>query len=661
MSLPFRRRTERGSSPHERARIAAARRMDEPLDADEAVWLDRHLAECAACQAIADAYLAQRLELQQMRDTPPVPPRDLWARTAAAIEASAGPPGRAAGKTRRAPLLHRLRPSPVPLGAISGVLVVVVVVGASLLSSRPLQSVVPPAGTQAAVTSLPSQSDEPRSTPIAVTADVSWAVAGDGKLEIFSSRVDEVCATTEAPDCAPIEGGEAATVTLPETELDSVILSPEESELVLFEAATSEAGGNVLVVPAPTPPGQTPPPPTPTPSIPTTEPPTPSVTPTDSPTGSIDPSNPTSPTPSATPTGSIDPNAPLAIATDVIIVGEAASYAPDGPWFAFSARPADGSQGPDIYVWQPGWPSAVPVTHDHQSIFSSWVDGRILASRAVIESDGATPSPDPGASATPSVEVTPSSSPSLAPGETPLPTIPPTARPQAFLLDPATGQETILEGIDAWLPSVDPTRRLVVFWDGTLQLDEATREWQPAEGALVLARWPEVPEPPALPSGSPPVDASGQPIDPTATPSATPTPSPSLLSPPIDGSGSPTPPQLEEPIAVLAAGPLANWDARWDETGTHLAVWIEDALDRSIGRLTLHVIDAELGELVEDADPITGRLALSGFAIGNGRLVWATPGGEDGEGTKVAVVAWTDDSIGSVETRGGNEQVVIVR
>ncbi len=380
--------------------------------------------------------------------------------------------------------------------------------------------------------------------------------------------------------------------------------------------------------------------------------------PTDSPTGSIDPSNPTG-SGSPTPSGSIDPNAPVAIATDVVIVGEAASYSSDGVWFAFSARPADGSQGPDIFVWQPGWQSAVPITHDHQSIFSSWVDGRILASRAVVESDDATPSPEPGESASPSVEATPTPTPtpSLAPGESAVPTIPPTARPQAFLLDPATGQETILEGIDAWLPSVDPTRRLVVFYDGTLRLDEATHEWQPAEGSLVLASWPEVPEPPALPSGSPPVDASGAPVDSTATPTATPTPP---ISPPVTGSGSPAPPQLEEPIAVLAAGPLTNWDARWDEAGTHLAVWLEDALDRSLGRLTLHVIDPETDQLVESAEPII-ELALPGFAIGNGRLVWATPGGEDGEGTKVAVVAWTEDAIGSVETQGSNQQVVIVR
>ena len=658
MSLPFRRRPDRGSSAHERARISAARRMDEELPPDESAWLDRHLAECDPCRAIADAYVAQRLELQAWRDTPPVPPRDLWARTAAAIEASARSSARATSGNRRPPLLHRLRPSPIPLGAISGVMVVVVVVGASLLSSRTFQSVVQPTGTQGAVVSPASKSEEPGRTPIAlpVTADVSWAVTEDGKLEIFSSRVDEVCATSEAPDCAPIEGGQAATVTLPETELDSVILSPEESELVLFEAATSETGGSVLVVPAPTPPGQTPAPPTATPSFPTTDPPTPSVPPTVPQTGRIDPSSATG-TASPTPTGSVDPNAPLAIATNVVIVGEAASYSADGVWFAFSARPADGSQGPDIYVWRPGWPSAVPVTHDHQSIFSSWVDGRILASRALIESDDATPSAAPDASASPTLEATQTPTPSLAPGESAVPSVPPMAHPQAFLLDPATGQETILEGIDAWLPSVDPTRRLVVYWDGTLRLDEATGEWQPDEGSLVLAPWPTVPEPAAQPSGSPSVDASGLPLDPTATPIATPTFS--LLSPPITGSGSP-PPRLEEPIAVLASGPLTNWDARWDETGTHLAVWIEDSLDRSLGRLTLHVIDPETSELVEQDEPII-ELALPGFAIGNGRLVWATPGGEDGEGTKVAVVAWTDDAIGSVETQGSNQQVVIVR
>ncbi len=67
--------------------------------------------------------------------------------------------------------------------------------------------------------------------------------------------------------------------------------------------------------------------------------------------------------------------------TNVTVVGRAAGYSPDGAWFAFSARPADGSVGPDIYVWHVGDPLAVALTADHASVFASWVGNQLLGSR----------------------------------------------------------------------------------------------------------------------------------------------------------------------------------------------------------------------------------------------------------------------------------------
>ena len=46
------------SSDHDRARARAAERLDGPLDADEAVWLDEHLASCGDCSAVAAEYAA---------------------------------------------------------------------------------------------------------------------------------------------------------------------------------------------------------------------------------------------------------------------------------------------------------------------------------------------------------------------------------------------------------------------------------------------------------------------------------------------------------------------------------------------------------------------------------------------------------------------------
>ena len=133
-------RTGRGpdqwSSPHERARSRAAERLDATLHPDEAAWLDAHLAECHACRAAAAAYELDRAALRSLRDIPVEPPRDLWARTAAGIEREAA--GRRAG--RRSNGARR----GIPIGAISGMAVVAVVVGASLLSGRWLERPTPP-------------------------------------------------------------------------------------------------------------------------------------------------------------------------------------------------------------------------------------------------------------------------------------------------------------------------------------------------------------------------------------------------------------------------------------------------------------------------------------------------------------------------------------
>ena len=51
--------------------------------------------------------------------------------------------------------------------------------------------------------------------------------------------------------------------------------------------------------------------------------------------------------------------------------------------------------------------------------------------------------------------------------------------------------------------------------------------------------------------------------------------------------------------------------------------------------------------------------ALPGFSIGEGRLAWATPPGQGGEGSRVQIVAWAQDGVGTVETAPGEDLVVV--
>src|SRR6185369_14311190 len=73
------------------------------------------------------AYDADRLALRSLRSHQPEPPRDLWARTAAAIEGESA----ARRSSRRGASTGRRA---IPFGALSGIAVVVVVIGASVLS-----------------------------------------------------------------------------------------------------------------------------------------------------------------------------------------------------------------------------------------------------------------------------------------------------------------------------------------------------------------------------------------------------------------------------------------------------------------------------------------------------------------------------------------------
>src|SRR5262245_4332986 len=152
MTLPFRRRHHDSEATHDRARALTSRQMIEALEADESGWLANHLDDCAECRQDREAYLADRDLLRALRDTTPEPPRDLWARTSAALDQEAARHGRrgaAQGATpapapapdrRRAPLRG------VPFGALAGALIVAVVIGVSIIP-RPVSPTTPPGGT----------------------------------------------------------------------------------------------------------------------------------------------------------------------------------------------------------------------------------------------------------------------------------------------------------------------------------------------------------------------------------------------------------------------------------------------------------------------------------------------------------------------------------
>jgi len=163
---------------------------------------------------------------------------------------------------------------------------------------------------------------------------------------------------------------------------------------------------------------------------------------------------------------------------------------------------------------------------------------------------------------------------------------------------------------------VDPTNRSVVFWSGDQALDPATNTWIPTNGQLVTADW----------------QALVGPGEVTAIP--------------LPGS------------AGLAG--VTNWDVRWDPSGRHLAVWIADATDRSMGRLSFFAVnpDGSVGETL-----LADIAALPGLSLGSDRLAWASPPGQNGQGSTISVYAWSEDGAGSLHGAPdpGTDEIVVAR
>ena len=182
-----------------------------------------------------------------------MPPRDLWARTSSAIDLERGRTSvrtqRTAGRTTSS---VRSRSS-FPLGALTGAIALVFVVGATLLSGQRLPPTVPdgtvsvPTGATAAVTPFPVA---PR--------EAKFVIGSGDELEITTSNISEVCPMDAGPTCetARISTGQDAGVSTAQGVHEAVI-NPSKSHVVLG------TGNAVVVVPMITP---SPVVPTPTPA-----------------------------------------------------------------------------------------------------------------------------------------------------------------------------------------------------------------------------------------------------------------------------------------------------------------------------------------------------------------------------------------------------------
>ncbi|HYH91987.1 MAG TPA: zf-HC2 domain-containing protein [Candidatus Saccharimonadales bacterium] len=639
----IRRRPDHWASAHERARVRAAERLDGPLGLAEAAWLDEHLAACPACAAVAQAYDDDRLALRGLRDLEPEPPRDLWARTAAAIERESTARGRSAAPGRER------GGSRLPLGALSGLAVIAVVVGVSAVSSgllffgdQPSDGVAGAAPNAAIDSGAEAASGGgiqayAAPTPIIVGAgDVAYVAGAGSELAYSNVGVDEVCPTDDTAGCGTLSDASSSRLTFaaaPKT----IIGSPTDGDRAVVVGSDAAGGEQLLVVSLPERESVSPAPTdstlqrtgSPTPDIASEPPVETSSTPVESSAAPVESSAASSAPssaplePSALPTGSEAPT--TAPSAEV-----AASPTPTGNDTTAGSAPPELTPSPEPVTT----PSPTPEATAAASLaIVSGVD--VVGETAAFSPDGrwfaftARPS---DRSAGPDIwvwrvadetaqQLTTDGSSVFASwdGSTVVGSRPSTdaagdgaLAPTTFTMDPTTGTTTTLE-TEVWRPALDPGAERAVGWIGTVQASDAGTAFGPADGRLELRAWTDGPE--TLPAR----DAQ-----------------------------------------VVTDGPIADFDVRWDETGEWFGVWVAEPADPSFGRLSLYRVDPATGALtVPDGSP-TDVPALAGFAIGDGRMAWATPPGQGGEGSRVQIAAWTDDAVGSVETAPG-EDVVVVR
>ncbi len=592
MSPLFRRGTD-----HDLARELAALEVDEQLAPADAGWLDIHLATCPDCAAVADAYQADRLLFAPLRGSAPQPPRDLWARTAAAIDAESAADRTAGARRGSAPQGRRLRGLPLSsLAPVAGLAAVAVIVGSVLLNGG-------------AVAPGPGGPSSPAATAMAMDPGrVAVVTRGkDGSLSVVTAGVGEVCPLV-ADQCGAADPSfeTQPLVGLSASNDIAAIISPQRDHLVVVQGDAAGTDG-VFVVPfkpakSTATPASTPAPtatathaadspeptesataspeptesatasPVPSPSAPSTASPSPSeVAPTpdpastapatDEPDGSPSPSEEPveTPTVEVTPT----PDGAIEIASDVVVVGGIAAYDADGTHFAFTARPADGSAGPDVFVWSTSDPRARAITADHRSVFAGWDGANVLVSRVVDDA------------------------------------------PRTIAIDPDSGEQTGAPPLAGWLPVVSPDGTDAVWWDGTVRLAADGVTWVPDEGSLVIGTWPDG-------------VAGAQPV---------------------------------------ARGHVGDWEVLWAPDGAVVAVWIAGNGESGVGKLSLYAMDPETGRARLGQPLLQGEPAFGGFSLDNGHLAYGGPGG-DGERT-VWVLGWAGDRVGKVKLPGDVGATVI--
>ncbi len=578
---------------HEPYRELISQRLDGVLDDRGEDSLATHLSACPFCRQVEHDFVEQRRLLRSM--APAVPPRDLWARTSAALDREllrdarhSGLP-RSSSQRRRGGLAELTRPSSVPsvllVSSASFVLATILLITQLGPSLR-----------------LPTSGGAADATPAVGGVAVAFMGADAKGLTLYRTHVDEGC-----PNSAECPGEDAveARVTFPASfEPDTLSLAPQGNRIAIMGSDSQRADVYAVLDVPPLDPG-TGVAPDDVPRSP--RPRVPQTTATQAPSISIL----VTPAPSAAADGSDPAVIPAELVVSTILdgvygVGSAPAWSADGQVLAFSAMPSNRSAGPDIYVWQVGDSRARPITDDHRSYFASWSGGQIIVSRTdALQNELVEP------------HVT------------------------TLAINLVTHEQRTVHSPELWLPQVDPSGQHAVAWHG--ELGWHAGEAVPVHGELYLVDWASInPYGAAAPVAAPTIDAIDMNPGYEGVPTASPTPEATALaaspepSAMTDTETPRAPIETDTPAAVGSDDVLTpieperdplqhaitDWRVMWSPDGRLLAEWVGDEPNGDWGRLSVVSVarDGALGSPL-----LSPTAAKRGFNLTPNRVAWVAP------------------------------------
>jgi len=573
---------------HEQARALSLESLDARLEPADAARLGDHLDSCPDCAAIDAEYRAMRLELRGLAS--PEVPRDLWARTSAALDrVDAAPTGLPLDRLR-----DLLGGDRRVLASAAAAVLVVVLVAVSVIAQNP-GGTRPTNGASGPVAVVGSGGSglaavSPQA-PLAVVGGTSyWISASAGVYEIKGGTSQ--CGAGRS-GCS-ISGGQTLGSVQSDTAISAAI-APDASRAVVWTA------DKIAVLPlAPQSPTVSLDLLTPRPTTAATAAATPTEEPTGTPTSNESdqatelPSPTSSPTPVPTSTASANAAAtgPVAILSGYEIVGLDPQFSADGTTLAFTARPVDHTAGPDVFVWRVGDQQAHAVTFRHSDQLAGWYGRQVLISEVTAATATSTTA-EWGCS--------------------------------SYAIDPATGMAQEIDR-PMLLPSSDPSGQFLIYWAGTLDFDNATGLWRAATGDLYFDSWANLNlAPTSLATEASPV-ASVAPLETGAVESAEPTSTDTSLPIATESTAPSLAPNQTATVLRVTdqPGQVLNWIVRWDSLGRNVAVWVASSAGSDTGRLSLFSVDRASGAITASAAlPQSGQV-LDGFGFDGGQLVYTS-------------------------------------